>query len=66
MLKAGGLGFAGSFLVFCVLPIGVVALLGGAIAGPLMGLDNPWLVGAGSLVFGGLIFRFGRRRAKQS
>ena len=66
ILKAGGLGFAGAFFAFCVLPIAAVALLGGAVAGPLLGLDDPWLVAAGSLVFGGLIFWFGRRRAQQS
>lgn len=67
ILRAGGLGAAASVLLFCVLPIGVVALLGTtAVAVPLGALDDPLWIGLGAAAAAGLIWwRMGRKeRAK--
>ena len=62
--RAGGIGFAGAFLVFCILPIAAISVAGASVAAPLAGLDNPWLIGAASLVLGVAIWQFERRRAR--
>ena len=67
ILRAGGLGAAASVLLFCVLPIGFVALLGTtAVAVPLGALDDPLWIGLGAAAAAGLIWwRMGRKeRAK--
>lgn len=61
VVRSAGLGAIGAFVLFCVVPIGLVALLGAQLA-PLGALDDPWAVGAGTLVFGGLLWRRERRR----
>ena len=47
--KAVGLGVGGSFLVCCVLPVGLALGMGAAVATPFMFLDDPLWIGAGSL-----------------
>ena len=49
-------------MLFCVVPIGLVAILGAKFAAPLGALDNPWVIGAGALVFAALLWRWERRR----
>ncbi len=66
LLRSAGLGAIGAFVLFCVVPIGLVAVLGSQLAGPLLGLDNPWVVGGGTLVFAALLWRWERRRARSS
>ncbi len=64
ILRAGGLGAAVSVLLFCILPIGLVALLGAtAVTVPLGALDDPLWIGLGALVAAGLIWRWlGRKQ----
>ncbi len=68
LLRSAGLGVVASFVLFCVVPIGLVALLGAGLgaqlAAPLGALDNPLAVAAGGLVFAGLLWRWERRRAQ--
>ena len=61
-LRSAGLGFVGAFTLFCILPLGIAALAGAAIAGPLLLLDDPIAIAAGSLVFGCLAWAWMRRR----
>lgn len=63
LLRSAGLGVVAAFVLFCVVPIGLVALLGAQLAAPLGALDNPFAVVAGGLVFAGLLWRWERRRA---
>lgn len=60
--KAGGLGMAISFVVFCVVPIGVAAVAGAAVAAPLAGLESPLSLGLGALVAGVGAWLWLRRR----
>ena len=62
LLRSAGLGASGAFFLFCVVPIGLVAVLGAQLAAPLGALDNPWVVAAGTAVFAGLLWRWERRR----
>jgi len=64
LLKSSLLGLSASFVVFCVLPIGAVALGGGALAASLSRLDNPYVIGAGALGFGAIAWFFDRRRKR--
>ncbi len=63
LLRSAGLGTAGAFVLFCVVPIGVAAVVGAQLAAPLGALDNPWAVGAGGVVFAALLWLWERRRA---
>ncbi|MBW2314875.1 MAG: hypothetical protein JRH10_11845 [Deltaproteobacteria bacterium] len=63
VLRSVGFGAAGAFTLFCLVPMALVALLGAELAGPLFALDDPKAVAAGGLVFGGLLWRWERRRA---
>jgi hypothetical protein len=49
LAKASGLGVLVSFVVCCVLPLLAAALVGGAAAAPLAVLDQPWVIGLGTL-----------------
>ena len=60
--KAGGVGAAASFFVCCVIPIGVAAVAGASIAGPLLKLDHPGIIGAVAVAFGSATWMFQRRR----
>ena len=62
LVRSAGLGAVGAFVLFCVVPIGLVAVLGAQLAAPFGALDNPWAVGAGTLVFAALLWRWERRR----
>ena len=65
-IRAGGLGLAASFLLFCVLPIALVAWLGADVAAGLLGLDNPWIIAAGTVLFGLGLWRWERARSRRS
>ncbi len=65
-LKSSLLGLSASFFVFCVLPIGAVALGGGALASSMSRFDNPYVIGGGALAFGALAWHFDRRRKRQT
>ncbi len=62
LLRSFGVGAVGSFVLFCVVPLGLAVLLGSAAVAPLLGLDDPWIVTAGAVVFGGALLLFERRR----
>jgi hypothetical protein len=62
-LRSVGLGAVGAFALFCLVPMALVAVLGAELAGPLFALDDPKAVAAGGIVFGGLLWRWERRRA---
>ncbi len=62
LLRAAGLGVVAAFVLFCVVPIGLLALLGAELAAPLGALDDPFAVAAGGLVFAVLLWRWERRR----
>ena len=65
LLKAGGFGFGAAFFVCCVLPMGIAALGGAALAAPLARLDAPSFVAAGSLAMAIPAWLFmGRRRSR--
>lgn len=60
--KAGGLGAVGAFVLFCVVPMGIAAIAGAAVAAPLAGLESPFTLAAGSLAFGAVAWWMLRRR----
>ena len=62
LLRSAGLGGIGAFVLFCLVPIGLVSVLGAQLAAPLGALDNPWVLGAGALVFARFLWRWERRR----
>ncbi len=64
-VRAGALGFAGSFLALCVLPLAIVAAGGSALAGWAAGLDDPRWIGAGTLVAGAVAWHVLSRRARE-
>ena len=66
LLRSAGLGAIGAFVLFCLVPIGLVAILGAQLAAPLLVLDSPWVVGGGTLAFAALLWRWERRRARSS
>jgi hypothetical protein len=59
LLRSVGFGSLGALLVCCILPLGVVALLG---ATPLLLLDNPWVIGASALGLAGFLWQWETRR----
>jgi hypothetical protein len=65
ILRAGGLGAVASVFVFCILPIGLLALLGAtAVTVPLGALDDPLWIGLGAIAAAGLIWRrLGRKES---
>jgi len=63
----GAVGFGVSLFFLCVLPMVLVAAGGAALAGTAARLDNPWLIGAGTLIFSLATWRvLGRRAAMRS
>jgi len=52
----------GALLICCVLPFGMIALLGTAVAAPLTSLDNPWIISGSALLLVALIWQWQRRR----
>lgn len=62
MLRSLGLGTAGSLALFCGVPLALAAAFGSAAVAPLLGLDDPWIVGAGALALGGALLLLERRR----
>jgi hypothetical protein len=60
---AAGIGTLAGVLVCCVVPLAAAAILGGATAAPLAGLDDPWVIVGASLLFGTVAFAWmGRKR----
>ena len=66
LTKAGGLGFAVSFFVFCVLPIGVAALGGAALTASLAKLDDPVIIAAGAAAVALPAWLLMKRRASRN
>ena len=62
--KATGLGAVTGLLVCCVLPIGLVALLGATVAAPFTSLDQPWVIAGVSALSGVAAFAWQRRGRK--
>ncbi len=62
---AGGVGAVGAFLLLCVLPMGLIAVAGASVAGPLTRLESPPALAAGTLVIGGGWWWW-RRRNRES
>jgi hypothetical protein len=62
--KATGLGAVTGFLVCCVLPVGLAALLGATVAAPFASLDQPWIIAAVSALSAVAAFRWQRRARK--
>ena len=60
--KAAGIGTALSLLFCCVLPVAVAGLLGAAVAAPFASLDQPWVIGAGFVLFAAATFGWQSRR----
>ncbi len=50
LTQAAGLGAGSALLLCCVLPMGVVALTGAAVAAPLAKLDDPMVISAGAAI----------------
>ena len=64
LLRSIGFGSVGAVLVCCVLPLGVMAVVG---ATPLLLLDNPWVIGASALGLGGFLWhREGRHKKRRA
>lgn len=63
LARAGGLGFAVSFFVLCVVPMGLVALGASALAAPVADLESTVTLAAGTFVAGGAVWWLLRRRA---
>jgi hypothetical protein len=63
LLRSAGLGTALSVSLCCLLPLGIATLAGASIAAPLVALDNPWIIAAGSLAFATLLWRRERKPA---
>ena len=66
LLRSTGLGAIGAFTLFCLVPMALVAVLGAVLASSLAGLENPWTLGTGTLLFAWLFWRWERRRAAGS
>ncbi len=66
LAKASGWGALTALLVCCLLPIGLVALLGAAAAAPFTGLDQPLFIIAIAALSGAAAFAWQRRKPKTS
>lgn len=61
--KAGSVGFAGAFLLCCVLPkVALAAVGGGALAASLAGLDHPVMLALLGLAFASIAWKAGAAR----
>ncbi len=63
-LKAGGLGVGVSAFVCCLVPIGVAAVAGAAVAAPLATLDQPLYIGIGGLIAAAGAWTYFERRER--
>lgn len=63
ILSSTGIGVAGAFVVFRLLPIGLAALLGASATAYVAKLDNPLLLSVGAIVFGAAAWWFQKRRS---
>jgi hypothetical protein len=63
--KTAGLAGFGAVLVCCIVPIGVATLAGAAVAGPLLKLDDPLVIGSVAAVFGIGMWQFEKRRGEK-
>lgn len=61
-LQAGGLGLGVSVFVCCLLPLGLTAVAGAAVAAPLATLDQPLYIVLGGLLAGGAAWAYLARR----
>lgn len=62
LLKSTAGGTVLSLTLCCVLPLGVVAIAGAAIAAPFAMLDNPYIIVANAAVIGAFLWRRDRKR----
>lgn len=62
LAKAGGLGVGSAFFLFCVVPIGIAAAGGGALAAWLSPLDHPVVVLLGGAALGFPLWRYLHRK----
>jgi hypothetical protein len=62
LAKAVGFGALMSALVCCVLPAALAGLFGATVAAPFVALDDPAVIAAGLVVFGGVLFALETRR----
>lgn len=60
--QAGGAGALGAFLLLCVLPMGVAAVAGASLVGPLARLESPPVLAVASLAIGGGFWWWRHRR----
>lgn len=63
--RRAGLAAATSFVLCCAIPAALVSVLGLRFAAPLRRLDDPIVMGAGTVLFAGLFWLHDRRRARQ-
>ncbi len=61
-LSSAGIGIGGTFLLFCVLPIGLAGLLGASATAYLAKFDSLPALSAAAVVFGGAAWWHQRRR----
>ncbi len=61
VLSSAGIGIVGSFLLLCVLPIGLVGLLGASATAYLAKLDSLPVLSAAAIVFAGAAWWWQRR-----
>ena len=66
VVKAGGLGLGASFFVLCVLPIGLAAVGGAALASRLCGLESPLTLALGALLLGSAAWALLRWREQRA
>lgn len=66
LAQAAGLGAGSSFFLCCVVPIGVAAVAGAAVATPLAKLDDPLVIAAAAAVLAMPAWYWLKRRAGRS
>jgi hypothetical protein len=66
LVKAGGLGLGASFFVLCVLPIGLAAVGGAALARSLSSLESPLTLAVGALLLGSATWALLRWREQRA
>ncbi len=62
VLRAGGTGVVGAWLLLCGLPMALAAVVGTAAVAPLARLDRPLALSLAALAIAGAVWGIGRRR----
>ena len=63
MLSSAGIGLVGSFVIFCVLPISLAAVLGASATAYVAKLDSLPVLAVAAIAFGGMAWWFQRQRS---